>query len=433
MRNPRSRGHEAGRPRAVILTAIRVEYEAIRSQLTNLREHSHEHGTVYEIGDFTASSGFVWQVCLAEIGPGNAGAAQETERALAFFDPQLAMFVGVAGGVNDVNPGDVVVATKVYAYESGKVGSDFQTRPEVCNSAYDLVQRARAEARANDWAERVKPSVPHVYVGPIASGEKVVASRRSHLYRFVRKSYGDALAVEMEGSGFLVAARSHPNVHAVVVRGISDLIFGKAKADDSGSQLQAARNASAFACAVLDKYLPNPAIVTNPVKFEQNTEIENLIKSVKLGDWEASTDAAIQLIQRTSDYGSNPLFNALLKYHDCPDEDLRWAAFQVIRSTVGLSPNLIDRYTLTYLANHPDFSVRASAASICMDLAEIAPALVPIDLLIPLSVYNEDWYVQAPPNAALKILARSMPRVLEYLQIVCVVLTLWNVSMQHMR
>src|SRR5262249_46090945 len=97
---------------------------------------------------------------------------------------------------------------------------------------------------------------------------------------------------------------------------------------------------------------------------------------------------------------------------DCPDEDLRWAAFQVVESTVTLSPNLIGRNTLAYFASHPDFSVRASVASICMDLANFAPACVPVDILIHLSAYGEDWYVQAPANAALKTLARSMPQIL---------------------
>ena len=72
------------RLRTLILTALRVEYEAVRRHLANLQEHTHVQGTVYELGEFRASSGLIWEVCIAEIGAGNASAAQETERAIAF-------------------------------------------------------------------------------------------------------------------------------------------------------------------------------------------------------------------------------------------------------------------------------------------------------------------------------------------------------------
>jgi nucleoside phosphorylase len=43
------------------------------------------------------------------------------------------------------------------------------------------------------------------------------------------------LAVEMEGRGFLEGVRAH-GIEAGVVRGISDLLSGKSKADEHGSQ-----------------------------------------------------------------------------------------------------------------------------------------------------------------------------------------------------
>jgi len=175
--------------RAVILTALPEEYEAVKAHLTNIRESIHDQGTVYQIGDFLTSADSIWEVCLAEIGSGNPRAAQETERALGFFTPKVAMFVGVAGGLKDVSIGDVVVANKVYAYESGKAEDTFLTRPEVLSVAYDLEQRARAEARNEEWIKRNADGAgSRAYVGPIASGEKVVASRRSTFYTFVRET-----------------------------------------------------------------------------------------------------------------------------------------------------------------------------------------------------------------------------------------------------
>lgn len=75
-------------------------------------------------------------------------------------------------------------------------------------------------------------------------------------------------------------------------------------------------------------------------------------------------------------------------------------------------PLIFSRKNICQLAEHADFSVRSSAASVCMRLAQYAPALVPVDILMRLSKYDEDWYVQAPANAALKAMASSMPIIL---------------------
>jgi nucleoside phosphorylase len=244
-------------PCAVILTALTVEYLAVRAYLSNLQEEIHAKGTIYERGQFAAQSQ-TWDVGIVEIGAGNSGAALEAERAIAHFNPSVILFVGVAGGIKDVTLGDVVASAKVYAYESGKAEEAFKPRPEIGLAAYGLEQRARAEARKDDWLKRIPATepIPRVFVSPIAAGEKVIASTKSEVYQFIRSNYGDAVAIEMEGFGFLDAARANQRVSAIVIRGISDLIDGKEKADGTGSQEIASRHASAFAFEILAKLPP---------------------------------------------------------------------------------------------------------------------------------------------------------------------------------
>lgn len=269
-------------PRAVILTALPVEYLAVRTHLTKLQEEMHPQGTIYERGEFSAN-GQTWEVGIAEVGAGNAGAAIEAERAIAYFKPDVLLFVGIAGGIKDVAIGDVVAATDVYGYESGKVGSreKFSVRPKAGKSSYAIVQRARSEARKTEWIQRLSNSSlpqPNVFVAPIAAGEKVIASRNSKLFQFLRDSYNDALAVEMEGFGFLSAAFAYPNIKAIVIRGISDLIKDKNAEDpvegtEDERQRRAAHNASAFAFEVVAKFMLNDISTTDTTVPEPHPQI----------------------------------------------------------------------------------------------------------------------------------------------------------------
>ena len=152
----------------------------------------------------------------------------------------------------------MIAATKVYAYEVGKAAPDFEPRPEVWRASYALEQRARAEIQNSNWlarlAEPYPASAPRAFVGALAAGEKIISSKQSSNYQLLRTHYGDALAVEMEGHGFLQAVRANHSVQALVIRGISDLIDKKADADASGSQPLAAQHAAAFAFEVLARF-----------------------------------------------------------------------------------------------------------------------------------------------------------------------------------
>lgn len=253
-----SRGNNTKLPRAVILTAIPLEYHAVRKHLVQLEEKTHPKGNVYEQGIFNGNY-HDWEVGIAEVGAGNNTCAMQTERAINFFNPEVILFVGIAGGIKDLNLGDVVAAEKAYGYESGKISkAGFLARPLVGMSSYEIFERAKADAKKQDWKSRL-PKVHRkkklkVITKPIAAGEKVVAEERSDIYNLIYNSYNDTVAVEMEGSGFYTACHANGHIQFLIVRGISDLLSNKTETDAQGYQEIAARNASAFAFEVLSKY-----------------------------------------------------------------------------------------------------------------------------------------------------------------------------------
>ncbi len=284
---------------AVILTALSDEYLAVRSHLSDLQEEIHPQGTIYERGKFSDPNA-VWDVGIVKIGAGNTRAAMEAERAIAHFNPNVIFFVGVAGGIKDVALGDVVAATKVYGYESGKANKTFETRTEIGRSAYNLEQRSRIEAGKPDWLKRLSVSepIPRVFVAPIAAGEKVISSTKSEVFQFLRSNYGDAVAVEMEGLGFLEAARANQQVSAMVIRGISDLIDNKTEVDRTGYQKIAARHASAFAFEMLAKF-QSTSTPSNTITISQSNLKEEFLNASKgLLNWKRTLGDNNQQITR---------------------------------------------------------------------------------------------------------------------------------------
>jgi nucleoside phosphorylase len=251
--------HNRKPDRAVILTAIPVEYEAVLAHLADLHEESIPQGNIYQVGKFSANN-HTWEVVVALTGMHNPNAAVATERAIREFNPKIVLFVGTAGGVKDVKIGDVVVAGEVYDYESGAIeASSFSAWPEAFRPTYRILQRAKMAAVERDWLMRLKnpaaDAEPAVIISAIASGEKLLASNQSDINQLLASAYGNVGAVDMEGAGFLRAAYVNPGVEALLVRGISDLLYDAQEGLSQDAKL-AAEHASAFAFEVLASFEP---------------------------------------------------------------------------------------------------------------------------------------------------------------------------------
>ncbi len=221
----------------VILTALNLEYQAVRRKLAGPQVHRHERGTRFEVGTVPGTS---CRVALGLTNKGNHSAAVIAERAIQEFSPVAVLFVGVAGALWDsARLGDVVMATHVYAYHGGTSEDDgLKARPRVWEAAHAISQLGSHLARVNDWADDTPGHgrVPQVRFGAIAAGEVVQNSKISAEARWIRQHYNDALAIEMEAAG--VAQAGHlSGAPVAIIRGISDRADGtKSSAKDRNWQ-----------------------------------------------------------------------------------------------------------------------------------------------------------------------------------------------------
>jgi hypothetical protein len=144
-----------------------------------------------------------------------------------------------------------------------------------------------------------------------------------------------------------------------------------------------------------------------------------MAKEIEPGDWSSATLLAVKIILQTDRNGRNPTFEALVSAvlagpAEPEDNGPVIGMCATIEKCVELLPRLAARELLWNLGTHEDFSVRTSAASICLDLSQFAPSHVPVDLLFRLASPDEDWYVDAPATAALLSLARHQRAVIGF-------------------
>ena len=245
-------------------------------------EKHPDTGTDYYKGKFETKKGLV-NIILAKTDQTNVNAGIETERAIAHFSPNYIFFSGVAGALKDAKIGDIVIAQDVYGYERGKattenengvVKSVYKVRPRFGITSYALEKSATNFAFTDQWKMEAGLLYDHkfknaikVYTGTIAAGEKVDADEKSELHILLQHYCSHALAIEMEGLGFLEACRAYPQIQTLLLRGISDELSNKEDADMSGSQEYASNNVASFLFSFINDQI-TPLI--SPISVHEN-------------------------------------------------------------------------------------------------------------------------------------------------------------------
>jgi len=261
--------------RALVVTAIALELDAVRVGLKNLGSVMTSEG-VFEFEQFTGS-GHEWLVITGECSAGNLPAMGFITTAIRRFGPfEVIIFVGVAGSrkADDAPIGSVLVGRHIYLAETGKYkDGQFQGRARMLYPDKTLLALAQKIARDQLWLARLRPEYgatratddvyprpypPKAILCPIVSVESVSADRDSSLEQHINQTYQDAVGVEMEGYGALYSALSE-QIPCIVVRGVSDALAGKSAELDKISQPIAAGHAVAFAFELLDAWSHNVA------------------------------------------------------------------------------------------------------------------------------------------------------------------------------
>lgn len=152
------------------------------------------------------------------------------------FRPRCLVMAGIcAGDSKETNLGDLVVASPVWDYGSGKhvggsKGGAFEPAPFQLPISSRL--RGVAERLANDKARlmALKENFPgekpdtalQLHMGPFASGAAVVADKG--IFAAIKKQHRKLIAIDMEAYGVMSAAAElpTPQPECLVLKGVSD-------------------------------------------------------------------------------------------------------------------------------------------------------------------------------------------------------------------
>ncbi len=219
----------------LVVTALPEEREAVLRQLPGLKRQAAEDGNtlIYYCCKVESVSNDgrknKYSIVLTSlVDMGRVSAAVAASQALSRWRPRCILMVGISGGfrARGVGLGDIIVSDKVVDYELGKV-TEKGTEPRYEVYKADAVLLGAAKHLSDTaWQPRIAVArrgdgKPRVHVGPIASGDKVIAD--SDFARSHQDVWSKLLGVEMEGGGVAYAVYSAPERHRfLMVRGVSD-------------------------------------------------------------------------------------------------------------------------------------------------------------------------------------------------------------------
>lgn len=239
-----------------LITALPIELAAVLEHFPTLEKVTigAESRTYYQ-GIVVADDGTTRYRVVATVlaGMGNVQAAAATADVVHDWSPRYVIMCGIAAGLRRESQqlGDIVVSTDVIYYELAKLRNEgIERRPVSYRADSLLLDRAMHMHAMATWRARLpkrpdgteaRADFPAVRFGPVASGDKVIASAaEAHQLLALHSKLA---AVEMEGGGVATSAfASARRVGFLMVRSICD--FADQSKDDSWQDFAAHAAAS---------------------------------------------------------------------------------------------------------------------------------------------------------------------------------------------
>ena len=218
---------------------------------------------IYDVATFERD-GKKYSLVHAKISEMGMPAAAATAMKVIFtFRPRYIIMVGIAAGVaktefEDQMYGDVVLPDVVWNYSAGKFVSP--DKAEIVYGDLGFLPRSTSESIPEEIVPYLKKAVEspenpcHAYIGPMACGSTVVASREL-LEKQVYSQYHQTAGLDMESYAVVYAANhsSDPKPTPIIVKSVCDFA-DSAKSDDY--QRFAAYSSCEFAKFLYEKILP---------------------------------------------------------------------------------------------------------------------------------------------------------------------------------
>jgi nucleoside phosphorylase len=224
----------------VIITALEEERDAMLSKLPKPRRIAPSLDDIYvyyssqlPVTFSDDSAGIYTIITTTLLGMGRVQAASATSAAIYRWKPRYVLLVGIAGGIAEANVkiGDILISNQVVDYELQKqTATGSQIRWEVHRATPRLLA-AVSDFPYTLWKDEITetrpgPGIPARHIGPIASGDKVIAFKDT-LTQY-RDMWPKLIGVEMEASGAATGTFQSANPPGFfMIRGVSDLADAK--------------------------------------------------------------------------------------------------------------------------------------------------------------------------------------------------------------